>query len=526
LRSWQFIQGLRERGFEVVASMPLFTHLSKINLEHIPAEVKRFAWTFENQDELVEEVRPDVVVFMNAETYALRRHRLPTVFDLAGPRLLEAQYLRVPDQMSRIARKIENLRVPDLVTCAGPSQRFYFLGFLLQTGIAVQDLRIEVVPFSLSSSVPKRVDRGGDPIFVFGGGFFPWQDATSALAQVAGHLERRGKGILHIYGESHDVNGRDRRRFEELKASLCRNSRVRFLGYVAHDELVRRYCESAVALDLMGRNFERELAFTTRTVVYLWCGLPVIYNDYSDLSRYIERYRAGWCLDPTDRKRLEEVVDEILDEPGRVKEYAANAQRLVAEELDWAKTIQPVAEFCAEPRIRPKRYYEFAYLPGVDSSSDARALAQRLAEIEGTLGWRALVRMRSWVHTLCPPSTRRGRLVSLVLLGVRTALRVGVWQAVRKAMARPNRIARLLGEPARLTLDEQYRRWLAWHRLTAEQRAAMEREAAVWRYRPVISIVVPVYNTAERWLRACVESVRRQVYPYWELCIADHSCPN
>lgn len=39
--------------------------------------------------------------------------------------------------------------------------------------------------------------------------------------------------------------------------------------------------------------------------------------------------------------------------------------------------------------------------------------------------------------------------------------------------------------------------------------------------RPVFSVVVPVYNTAERWLRRCIDSVLAQAYPYWELCIAD-----
>jgi hypothetical protein len=39
--------------------------------------------------------------------------------------------------------------------------------------------------------------------------------------------------------------------------------------------------------------------------------------------------------------------------------------------------------------------------------------------------------------------------------------------------------------------------------------------------KPLISIVMPTYNTPERWLRKCIESVRQQAYPYWELCIAD-----
>ena len=37
----------------------------------------------------------------------------------------------------------------------------------------------------------------------------------------------------------------------------------------------------------------------------------------------------------------------------------------------------------------------------------------------------------------------------------------------------------------------------------------------------LISIVMPVYNTPEKWLRLAIESVRNQIYENWELCIAD-----
>lgn len=43
---------------------------------------------------------------------------------------------------------------------------------------------------------------------------------------------------------------------------------------------------------------------------------------------------------------------------------------------------------------------------------------------------------------------------------------------------------------------------------------------------PLISIVVPTYNTPERWLRRCIESVIGQVYPHWQLCIADDASPD
>lgn len=38
---------------------------------------------------------------------------------------------------------------------------------------------------------------------------------------------------------------------------------------------------------------------------------------------------------------------------------------------------------------------------------------------------------------------------------------------------------------------------------------------------PLISVVMPTYETPARYLREAIESVRRQHYPAWELCVAD-----
>lgn len=40
-------------------------------------------------------------------------------------------------------------------------------------------------------------------------------------------------------------------------------------------------------------------------------------------------------------------------------------------------------------------------------------------------------------------------------------------------------------------------------------------------YRPVISVVMPVFNPPAHYLELAIESVRSQLYPHWELCIAD-----
>lgn len=54
----------------------------------------------------------------------------------------------------------------------------------------------------------------------------------------------------------------------------------------------------------------------------------------------------------------------------------------------------------------------------------------------------------------------------------------------------------------------------------ARLRQARERMEQFSRH-PRFSVLVPTYNTDPEWLRRCIDSVRAQSYPHWELCIAD-----
>lgn len=49
----------------------------------------------------------------------------------------------------------------------------------------------------------------------------------------------------------------------------------------------------------------------------------------------------------------------------------------------------------------------------------------------------------------------------------------------------------------------------------------MRERARAFKARPLISVIVPVYNTPEVWLRRCIDSVLAQAYEHWQLCLAD-----
>ena len=67
-----------------------------------------------------------------------------------------------------------------------------------------------------------------------------------------------------------------------------------------------------------------------------------------------------------------------------------------------------------------------------------------------------------------------------------------------------------------------YQKWIEQHeQVTAKSRAALRRRLSALSRRPLISILMPTYNTKIELLCAAIESVLGQAYQEWQLCIAD-----
>jgi O-antigen biosynthesis protein len=58
-------------------------------------------------------------------------------------------------------------------------------------------------------------------------------------------------------------------------------------------------------------------------------------------------------------------------------------------------------------------------------------------------------------------------------------------------------------------------------KVTDNQRAQILMQAVQFKYKPLMSIVMPVHNPNPAWLSEAIKSVRKQIYQNWELCIAD-----
>lgn len=89
------------------------------------------------------------------------------------------------------------------------------------------------------------------------------------------------------------------------------------------------------------------------------------------------------------------------------------------------------------------------------------------------------------------------------------------------------RANRILASPTFEDSQEAYARWIELHdQIDDAKRATLRNAIDALARRTLISIIVPTYNTDISLIQQMIDSVRAQLYPNWELCIADDASPN
>ena len=86
----------------------------------------------------------------------------------------------------------------------------------------------------------------------------------------------------------------------------------------------------------------------------------------------------------------------------------------------------------------------------------------------------------------------------------------------------PQRLIRaLVSRRRRPSAVTAYQRWFEQHRATAEQLALMRSDSRGFSLKPLVSVIMPVFNTPVPWLDQAIGSVVAQAYENWELLLVD-----
>jgi len=144
-----------------------------------------------------------------------------------------------------------------------------------------------------------------------------------------------------------------------------------------------------------------------------------------------------------------------------------------------------------------------------------------LNEIKNSRVWRGAERLR---YLFYKRSLARLPLVQNILLkmsrgGIRQTVKTLV-KGGRNEIATPaeNAGSAIVEAEAR---HSKYDQWRENRALTDEDRNQYRKRIAALSEKPLISIVMPVYNVDGVWLERAIESVRAQLYENWELIIID-----
>ncbi|MDO4476186.1 MAG: glycosyltransferase [Lachnospiraceae bacterium] len=137
------------------------------------------------------------------------------------------------------------------------------------------------------------------------------------------------------------------------------------------------------------------------------------------------------------------------------------------------------------PSLDSIQYYAQSVAEKNAYRAEMEALRQRLAQMQSTKGWKAIEKVRQLRNYIM------ARVHGLKIVGDKKAILA------------------------------KYQEWFREHQAD-ESRLAAQRRCELPQG-PKISILVPLYNTPENYLREMISSVQAQTYGNWELCLADGS---
>lgn len=264
-------------------------------------------------------------------------------------------------------------QVGDFFICASERQRDWCLGVLEHAGrinprAVAQDpsLRrlVDVVTYGVDDDISGRdaarnVLRGvwpgiggDDRLVLWGGGLWPWLDPLTAIHAMAVVARVRDDARLVFPGTRHpnpDVAGMPTHAgaARALAADLGLAGRTVLFGdWVPYADWPAVLRECDLALSLHHNTYETRLAFRSRTMGYVWAGLPVVASRGDATGDLIAAYGLGELVEPGDAGAVAGAILRLLDTR---RETFASAFARARHDYAWERAAAPLIRFCEAP---------------------------------------------------------------------------------------------------------------------------------------------------------------------------------
>ncbi|MDX9755770.1 MAG: hypothetical protein RBU29_17530 [bacterium] len=370
VRAWGLGETLRKAGIEVTYLIPG----PVLGAHSLPLDIPIQPFTPELLHQMLESGAWDVVLFEQWQplTFLQKALSIPVIADLPGPLIME-YYWRDPQYYyQHIVDKVECLAKADYFLCALERQRGYYQAWQTWAGVAPEEDRLAVMPFCFPSMPFSRQGFVEDePLFFWGGMFWPWQERFEAFTVMTQTLQQVRHGQMVVVG-----GGPDGEAANPAYQAFRDHPYVSWLGNLCFAEYVCELKRAAVAVDVCHPTVERTLSSDLRTGTSLWAGVPCLVSRESAWAAAIEAHNAGWVLPYGDAKALRHLTKDIALDRGDLIANRRGA-RALSEQISTPLSTHPLLDWLENPQKRQPQPVFFA-ARGEDREQRLRELRQEL----------------------------------------------------------------------------------------------------------------------------------------------------
>lgn len=213
--------------------------------------------------------------------------------------------------------------------------------------------------------------------------------------------------------------------------------------------------------------------------------------------------------------------------------------QLAEEKKSSQEKIKKIEDENDRQLTRLTHELEFEKTTATNQQIVIRKFEERIRSMESTRTWRlrrAYYKMR---NVLKQPKRKKWRIPGLgwikkiifFTLGKGRIMTRRLFKKIFKSMYLwleefPVRIVPVSQLPYMSIPSDPYGQWRLLNAPREAEFKQYKQAIETFSHKPLISILLPVYNTPIHFLKACINSVAGQLYENWELCIADDASTN
>ena len=276
---------------------------------------------------------------------ACRRLKLPYIVFFDSDEILEHDIFKTPIKgvlRWRAAQAIRyNLATASAVVCVSELAKTHLVSYW-----SVPKEKIEVFPNAvdvnhfcphpeLRAEARKNLGIGDDPLVIFVGSFFPYQDIRGLLDAFARVLVEFPRARLLLVGE-----GEQYADTVAYASSLDLNGSATFTGFLPHDEIpsILNAADIAVApyAKISDENF---LGSSMKLVEYMASGLAVIATDNGQINDVIRNEDNGLLVPAGDVNALARAIVRLIQDPGYCQMIGTQARQDILRVYSWQTYI-------------------------------------------------------------------------------------------------------------------------------------------------------------------------------------------